>query len=97
MLQAMLKRTIDDACTIDAVQPYFLDIGYTSAHLCGNYGGLINLVQRTQSSPGEQVCRYFPGVQGFTADGVTLPNPAYGAWTWQTPRTTMVILRYRFH
>lgn len=201
-------------------QPYFLDIGYTWAHLYGNYDGLINLTQRTQSGPGEQTYWDFPGImdfssgnlssdvrhsvkingvyyfpsglrlssvldmatgtplscmgtypdnnnpaagygssthycdrkpaplghagrtpfyldwsvgvgydwrinqdnrlsvdlqvqnvtnrkgridseqtydQGFTADGATIPNPAYGAGTWQTPRTTMLILRYQFH
>ncbi|HEX7338525.1 MAG TPA: carboxypeptidase regulatory-like domain-containing protein [Rhodanobacteraceae bacterium] len=200
--------------------PYFLDVGYTWAHLYGNYDGMINLTQRTQSGPSEQTYWDFPGLmehgtgdlssdvrgslkingvyyfsnglrvsgildmatgtplscmgtypdvnnpahlygssshycnrepaplgnagrlpffwnlnlgvgydwkidennllsvdlqmqnvtnrhgqidanqtwdQGFRADGSTILNPAYGAATWQTPRTTMLILRYQFH
>ena len=34
--------------------------------------------------------------QGLLADGSSIPNPAYGAGTWQTPRTTMLIVRYSF-
>lgn len=34
--------------------------------------------------------------QGFNADGSSIPNPAYGAGTWQAPRTTMLIVRYQF-
>lgn len=201
-------------------EPYFLDVGYTWAHLYGNYDGMINLTQRTQSGPSEQTYWDFPGLmeygsgnlssdvrnslkingvyyfnnglrvssifniatgsplscmgtypdinntahlygssshycdrepaplggagrlplfwnwnvgvgydwrinqnnvlsldlqvqnvtnrhgridsnqtydQGFNADGSTIPNPAYGAATWQAPRTTMLIVRYQFH